>query len=163
MLPLIAKIIGSEKLGLYRDDGLSIFRNASGPKLEKIKKHIQKIFQQKMLGVTIKCDSKIVNYFDVSLNLNVGIYKAFKKPNNETVHIHVDSNYPPSVIKKIPKSIAARLFSLSSSKEKFMEAVQSYKQNLVSCGSREKLTYVEQSVKNQKETRKINIIWSNPP
>ena len=138
MLPLIAKIIGSEKLGLYRDDGLSIFRNASGPKLEKIKKHIQKIFQQKMLGVTIKCDSKIVNYFDVSLNLNVGIYKAYKKPNNETGHIYVDSNYPPSVIKKIPKSIAARLFSLSSSKEKLLEAAQSYKQNLVSCGRRER-------------------------
>ena len=34
------------------------------------------------------------------------------------------------------------------------EAAQSYKQNLVSCGYKEKLTYVEQSVKNQKETKK---------
>ena len=71
-----------------------------------------------MLGVIIKCDSKIVNYVDASLNLNVGIYKAYKKPNKETGHIHVDSNYPPSVMKKIPKSTAARLFSLSSSKKK---------------------------------------------
>ena len=116
-----------------------------------------------MLGVIIKCDSKIVNYVDVSLNLNVGIYKAYKKPNKETGHIHVDSNYPPSVMKKIPKSMAARLFSLSSSKEKLLEAAQPYKQNLISCGRKKKLTYVEKSVKKQKETRKINIKWFNPP
>ena len=30
-------------IGLYRDDGLAIFKNISGPKSEKVKKDIQKI------------------------------------------------------------------------------------------------------------------------
>ena len=37
MLSLIGKKPGSENIGLQRNDGLSIFRNASGPELEKIK------------------------------------------------------------------------------------------------------------------------------
>ena len=51
-------------------------------------------------------------------------------------------------------SISARLSSLSSSKEIFHEAAQSYKQNPANCGYKEQLTYVKQSVKNQKETKK---------
>ena len=51
-------------------------------------------------------------------------------------------------------SISARLSSLSSSKEIFHEAAQSYKQNPANCRYKEQLTYVKQSVKNQKETKK---------
>ena len=78
-----------------------------------------------------------------------------KKTNKETKYIHVYSDHPPSIIKQIPKSIAATLFLLSSSKEKasqkFLKAAQSYEQNLVSCGYKEQLTYIEQSVENEKE------------
>ena len=41
LLPLIGKKYDSEKIRLYRDDGLNVFRNAKGPELEKIK-NIQK-------------------------------------------------------------------------------------------------------------------------
>ena len=37
------------KIGLYRDDGLAIFKNISGPKSEKIKKNIQKLFKENQL------------------------------------------------------------------------------------------------------------------
>ena len=37
VLSLIGKKYDSENIGLYRDGGLSVFRNASGPELEKIK------------------------------------------------------------------------------------------------------------------------------
>ena len=47
MLSLLGTKYDSKNIGLYRDDGLSIFRNVSGPDLEKIKKHIQKIFKLK--------------------------------------------------------------------------------------------------------------------
>ena len=40
-----------------------------------------------------------------------------KKTNNKTKYIRVDSDHPPSIIKQIPKSIAARLSLLSLSKE----------------------------------------------
>ena len=36
LLSLIGKKYDSEKIGLYRDDDLNVFRNARGPELEKI-------------------------------------------------------------------------------------------------------------------------------
>ena len=59
-----------------------------------------------MLDVIIECNTKIVNYLDVTFNLNDGTYKPYKKTNDETKYIHVDSYHPPTIIKQIPKSIA---------------------------------------------------------
>ena len=102
-----------------------------------------------MLDVIIERNMNMVNYLDVTVNLMDGTYEPFKKPNNETKYIYTDSNHPSSIIKQIPKSIATRLSLLSSSsKETFLEAAQSYKQNLAYCGNKEKLTYVDESVKN---------------
>ena len=56
-------------IGLYRDDGLAVFRNVSGPHCEKIKKDFQKLFQQHGLKLIIKCNLKIVDFLDVTLNL----------------------------------------------------------------------------------------------
>ena len=33
-------------IGLYMDDGLAVFRNKSGTKLEKIKKQLQRLFKE---------------------------------------------------------------------------------------------------------------------
>ena len=121
MLSLLERKYDSKSIGLYRDDGLSIFRNVSGPELEKMKKHIQKIFKEKMLDIIIECNTKIVNHLDVTFNLNDGIYKPYKKPNDETKYIHVDSDHPPSIIKQIPKSIATRLSSLYHQRKYFLK------------------------------------------
>ena len=68
--------------------------------------------------------------------------------------MYVGSDHPPSIIKQILKSIAARLSSLSSSsKKKTVKTSQSYEQSLTSCGYNENITYVEQSVKNKNETK----------
>ena len=48
---------------------------------------------------------KIVNYLDITFNLNDGTYKLYTKPNNETKYIHKNLNHPPSVIRQIPLSI----------------------------------------------------------
>ena len=37
----ISEIFNKSNIGLYRDDGLSIFRNKSGTQLDKIKKKVQ--------------------------------------------------------------------------------------------------------------------------
>ena len=148
ILSLIGKKYGSESIGLCRDNGLSIFRNASRPRLGKIKKHTQKVFKEKMSNVIIECNMKIVNYLDVTFSLNDGTCKPYKKPNHETKYIYVDSDHPQSVIKQMPKSMAARLSSLSLSKEIFLEAAQSYKQNLATCKYKEKLIYVEHSARS---------------
>ena len=45
---------------LYRDNGLSIFKNCSGLQMEQIKKHLQKVFKNTGLDV-IECNMKVVN------------------------------------------------------------------------------------------------------
>ena len=78
----------SDDVGLYRDDGLLVFRNIIwqiGEKQKnnykkKIKKHknIKNNFKDKGLQIIIKCNLKIVNYLEVTSNLNDGRYRPFQ-------------------------------------------------------------------------------------
>ena len=54
-------------IGLYRDNGLAVFKNKSGPESEKIKKSIQAIYQE--LKITIQCNLRIADYLDVTFSL----------------------------------------------------------------------------------------------
>ena len=62
MLSLIGNKYNPNNIGLYRDDGLAVFKNTSGPQSEKIKKTFQKMFKNKGLDIIINCNMKIVNY-----------------------------------------------------------------------------------------------------
>ena len=96
MLSLLSKWYNSNIIRLHCNDGLSVFRNAIGQQAEKHKKIIQKISKGKGFQVIIKCNLTIVDYLDVTLNLSVGRYCHFHKPNEETTYIHVESNHPPA-------------------------------------------------------------------
>ena len=117
LLCQLSKNYNKKDIGLYRDDGLAIFKNVSGSKAEKIKKDIQKLFKDNHLNITIQCNLKIVNYLDVTFNLSNATYRPFCKPNNEIAYIHKESNHPPSILRQIPLSIESRL-SKHSSNEK---------------------------------------------
>ena len=47
----------------------------------------------------------IYNYLGITLNLNDGSYRPYRKPNEETNYIHINSDHPPSIIKEISRSI----------------------------------------------------------
>ena len=47
---------------------------------------------------------KIVNYLDITFNLNDGTYLPYQKPDNIIQYIHVESNHPPNIIKQILKT-----------------------------------------------------------
>ena len=128
-------------------------------------KTFQRMFKNKGLDIIINCNMKIVNYLDVTLNLNDGSYRPYKKPNEETNYIHVNSEHPPSILKQLPKSIEKRLSSLSSSKEIFEETAPYYEQHLSNCGYKEKLNYRDPTLQNliTKRKRQRNILWFNPP
>ena len=66
---------------------------------------------------------KVVNYLDVTFNLNDRTYKPYTKPNNEIKYIHKNSNHPSSVIWQIPLSIESRSSTLSFNEKIFQEAV----------------------------------------
>ena len=41
----------------------------------------------------------------MSLNLNDGSYRSYRKSNEKTNYIQVNSDHPPSIIKEIPRSV----------------------------------------------------------
>ena len=68
LLNLLGNQYDTKNIGLYRDDGLSIFKNCSGLQMEKIKKYLQKVFKNNGLDVIIECNMKVGNYSDVTFN-----------------------------------------------------------------------------------------------
>ena len=64
----LKNVIRKENAGLYREDGLCILRNLSGPEVERIRKRIIKIFNDCGLNITIKMNFKIVDFLDVRLD-----------------------------------------------------------------------------------------------
>ena len=72
MLSLISEKYNKKDFGLYRDDGLGVVKNKSGPETEKIKKNIQKIFKENKLDIVIKCNIKLVAQIEL-FNSNYSI------------------------------------------------------------------------------------------
>ena len=137
----LSRIYSKNDIGLCRDDGLAVFRNTSGLQAEKIKKHFQSIFRKNNLSIIGKCNLKIVDYLDVTLNLSDSSYKPFHKPNNEINYIHRESNHPPSIIKQLPLSVESRLSKLSSDEIVFIQAASVYEEALKQAGYNHKLSY----------------------
>ena len=160
----LSKNNNKRDIGLYRNDGLAIFKNVSGSKAEKIKKDIQKLFKGNHLNITIQCNLKIVNYLDVTFNLSNATYPPFCKPNNEIAYIHKESNHPPSILRQIPLSIESRLSKHSSNEKIFKESTQIYQEALKKSGYNHQLTYQKSINNKNKDTnrRKRKIIWFNP-
>ena len=50
---------------LYRDDGLSIFKNMSGPEAERKKKELVKTFKDNELSITEKTSLKTADFLDI--------------------------------------------------------------------------------------------------
>ena len=55
------------------------------------------MFKENKLNIVIRCNMKIGNYSDVSLNLNNSNYQPYYKHDNEILYIHKDSDQPPSI------------------------------------------------------------------
>ena len=166
---LLGEKYNKTDFSLYRDAGLAVFRNVSGPQLERIKKEFQRIFKENHLDIVISCNMKVVNYLDVTMYLGDGTYRLYHKPNDEIMYIHSESNHPPAIIKQLPLSIESCLRTISSSKKIFDEASKTYQDALVRSRYNHILKYEDDEADNsggmshRKRNRKRNIIWFNPP
>ena len=108
-------------IGLHRDDGLAI-SNAYPRRTENVKKHICRVFNQNGLRITTEANKQIINFLDVTLNLNNNTYQPFTKPNTTLQYVHRESNHTPITTKNIPAGINKRLSSLLSDKASFDQA-----------------------------------------
>ena len=127
---------------------MSVFKNKSGTQLERIKKNFQKTFKDFGLEIVAESNLKIVNYLDVTLNLNNGSFKPYHKPEDIIQYINKESNHPPSIIEHLPASIEKRLSNNSSDEKIFKEAAIYYEDTLNKAGYINNLVYHTPSTSN---------------
>ena len=101
--------IDKQDIVLYRDDGLMVLPNANGQKSDRTRKYIIKVMNHLGFQIEIKTNLKEVNFLDVTFNLNSGLYKPYKKPNDQLLYVTTSSDHPPQVIKQLPNSINRKL------------------------------------------------------
>ena len=105
---------------------------------------------------------KVVNFLDVTFNLNDKSFRPYSKPNSRLNYINVHSDHPRSIINTVPKTVQTRLSMLSSSKEIFDEEKTVYENALRASGHTTKLEY-KPPVEKKKRIRRRQITYFNPP
>ena len=153
MLNKISEKYDKNDIGLYRDDGLAVFKNISGPESERIKKNFQLLFKKYGLEIIIECHKEVVDFLDVTFNLKDGTYKPYQKLDNKISYINVQSNHPPNIIKQLLKAIEQRLSNNSSNETIFNEAAPWYEKVLSEAGYDVQLKY-NTNKKTNKKTEK---------
>ena len=109
ILTRLATIIKKSDCGLYRDDGLVILRNVNGQQIDRTRKNIIKIFKDVGFSIDIENDTKVVEFLDITFNLNNGIYKRYKKANNTLLYVNKCSTHRSQIINQILRTIDDRL------------------------------------------------------
>ena len=137
ILNVLSSEFTREKIGLYRDGGLSCFQNMTGPQAEKINKKIYEIFQSCGLKLTIKTNLDITDFIDVTFNLKNGKYYPFSKPNNDPLDINAPSNHPKNIA-EIPDMIGKHISEISCDKHEIEKKKGDYDKALEKSASSEK-------------------------
>jgi hypothetical protein len=88
------------------------------------------IFGQIGLKITAQVNNQVVNFLDITLNLENGKFAPYRKPNNQPLYVDSRSNHQSSILKQIPISINKRISSLSSDQESFDECKPFYESAL---------------------------------
>ena len=130
-----------ENVGLYRDDGLAVVNTRSGRLCDKERKELIRIFDYFGLKITVQTNQQRTNFLNLTFDLTEGIYKPYRKPNDDPVYINRSSNHPPPIIRELPHSINRRINLLSSNKETFNEAGQTYNDALKRSDFNNRLKY----------------------
>ena len=130
ILTLLVTIIKKRDWGLYKDYGLVILRNENGQQIDRTRKNVIKIFKDIGFSIDIETNSKVVDFLDITFNLNNGIYKHYKKLNDALLYISKSSNHPPQITNQLPRIIRERLSRNSSNREVFNTSKREYKEAL---------------------------------
>ena len=112
------------------------------------------MFKKHGLQITISTGLSRVNFLDVTLDLEKGTYKPYRKPGDKPMYVNAKSNHPPMIIKNIPLGINRRLVDISSNEQIFNEAAEYYQAELDKCGYDHQLVWLENTGNKVKRKRK---------
>ena len=141
ILNVLSIELGTEKIGLYREDGLSYFQNMTGTQAGRVEKKICEIFQSCGLIITIETNLQITYFLDVTFNLENEKYYSFRKPNNNLLYINTLSNHPKNIIKESSNMIGKAISEISCDEHKFEKVKGDYNKALEKSGFSEKIKF----------------------
>ena len=65
--------------GVYRDDALFLVKNMSRGEIERLKKRVRAFYRTYNLQIIFESNMKVVNFLDVTLELDTGKFRPFHK------------------------------------------------------------------------------------
>ena len=80
---------------------------------------IVKTFKDIGFAIDVENNLKIVDFLDITFNLNNGTYRPYQKPKDLLLYINKSSHHPLQIINQLPKIINERLSRNSSNEEGF--------------------------------------------
>ena len=142
MLQHLSTVFGKKNsIGLYRDDGLAILQNISGPEAERIRKKVIKVFKDHGLQLTIKSGLIQTDFLDINFHITSGRYWPYRKPNDQPLYINARSNHTPIIKNQFPSMLSKRLSDLSCNQEEFVKASSVYIEALRKSGYQDEILY----------------------
>ena len=87
ILDTLGRIVNLEQVEFYRDDGIIYIPDSNRPKTSSIQKKIIRAIKLLGLRIQIASNLKIVDFLDVTLNLNNVTFKPFSK-NDSAPQVH---------------------------------------------------------------------------
>ena len=162
LLNKISRILEIGHFGIYRDDGLAIIQNRSGPDMERLKKSLHSNFKEEGFRITIDLGMKKTDFLDVSLDLDNNTFKPFRKDNASLFYIDANSNHPRYIKNELPRMVEKRISSLSANSNIFDNAMTEYSQILKKSNYKQQ-EYQFQEKNNKKKRRSRKVIYFQPP
>ena len=152
-------------IGAYKDDWLAVSSQTTRC-TERTRQELDKIFRDNGLTLDfVAINKKIVNFLDVTLNLETGLYEPYMKENNTIYYVHSKSNHPPTILKNLPKNIENRLSKISANEQIFTTAIPPYQAALEASEYKHKLKFDPNARNAPTKTKSRNrkVTWFNPP
>ena len=103
ILNKISSVVPKENIGLYRDDGLAVICKPA-PIVDEIKRNLCDQFRQLGLRITADSNKTVTDFLDVTFDRAKREHRPYSKQGNTHLYVHTESNHPPIITKRIPKS-----------------------------------------------------------
>ena len=163
LLSRLSALIGKSRVGLYRDNGITVINNANRQKLERVRKDITVFFKKERLLIINKTNLIETDFLDITFNLATNKCFSFWKTNNTPFYINAFSNRMSTTMKQLPKMINKRISDLSCNKEVFDKVELVYEKALKDNWHFSSMSHNNSNTKNTRRNRNRKVLWFNTP
>ena len=66
-----------------------VLRKVNGQQIDRVRKNVIQLLKDIGFLIDIEFNVKIVNFLDITFNLNNGTFKPYKKPNVSLLYIYI--------------------------------------------------------------------------